>query len=97
MEIIPDKFYFVVGQTPQALREAAASGLVLHVDSETLYEPFFADFGPLNAAHTYRFCVRANELLQVRLHCTSSHCGKAAKPPGACLLQRCLEVSIALC
>jgi cell division cycle 14 len=65
VEIITDKFYFVVAQTPQAFRGAAASGLVLHVDSEALYEPFFADFGPLNAAHTFRFCIRANELLQV--------------------------------
>ena len=30
-----------------------------------LYEPFFADFGPLNLGKTYRFCARTNQLLQV--------------------------------
>ncbi len=31
-----------------------------------LYEPFFADFGPLNLGKTYRFCQKTKQLLQVR-------------------------------
>lgn len=31
-----------------------------------LYEPFYADFGPLNLGKTYRFCARTAELLEVR-------------------------------
>jgi len=31
-----------------------------------VYEPFFGDFGPLNLGHTYNFCKRTNDLLQVR-------------------------------
>ena len=29
------------------------------------YEPFFADFGPLNLGLTYRFCTKLDALLQV--------------------------------
>ena len=31
------------------------------------YEPFYGDFGPLNLGHSYNFCMRANELVQVAL------------------------------
>ena len=31
--------------------------------SDLIYEPFCADFGPCNLAHTYRFCQRVGELL----------------------------------
>lgn len=31
-----------------------------------LYEPFFADFGPLNLGRTFRFCQQTKQLLQVR-------------------------------
>ena len=34
--------------------------------SPQLYEPFYADFGPLNLGKTYRFCARTAELLEVR-------------------------------
>lgn len=30
-----------------------------------IYEPFFADFGPLNLACTYRFCRKLHQLLEV--------------------------------
>jgi hypothetical protein len=38
---------------------------VLHVDSELVYEPFYADFGPLNAGQTFRFCAKASAALKV--------------------------------
>lgn len=37
----------------------------LLVDAQ-LYEPFYADFGPLNMGRTYRFCETTARLLQVR-------------------------------
>ena len=30
-----------------------------------MYEPFYADFGPLNLGLTYRFCQKTQEVLQV--------------------------------
>ena len=30
-----------------------------------LYEPFYADFGPLNLGHAFKYCRRTAELLQV--------------------------------
>lgn len=35
-----------------------------------LYEPFYADFGPLNLGKTYRFCEHTKQLLQVRVRCS---------------------------
>jgi len=42
---------------------AACSHLTFPVQ---LYEPFYADFGPLNLGKTYRFCEHTKQLLQVR-------------------------------
>ena len=33
--------------------------------SAQLYEPFYADFGPLNLGHAFKYCRRTAELLQV--------------------------------
>jgi Dual specificity protein phosphatase, N-terminal half len=66
--VIPSEFFFVVTRQQGALRQLGSQGVVLHVDSELRYEPFCADFGPLNAAQTYRFCARANAALQVSAH-----------------------------
>lgn len=40
-----------------------------------LYEPFFADFGPLNLGKTYRFCQKTKQLLQVRYTSSGGCCG----------------------
>lgn len=34
-----------------------------------LYEPFYADFGPLNLGKTHRFCEHTQQLLKVRDCC----------------------------
>lgn len=39
--------------------------LTLHPSLLQLYEPFYADFGPLNLGKTYRFCELTKRLLQV--------------------------------
>lgn len=66
IEVLPEQFFFVISRQPSTLRELSQRGVVLHVDNEIVYEPFCADFGPLNAGHTYRFCAKANAALQVR-------------------------------
>jgi len=49
----------------QALRSSptAAKGICYCVDDVLLYEPFFADFGPLNLGKAYRFCRQTHQLL----------------------------------
>lgn len=34
------------------------------IDNDLVYEPFFADFGPLNLGMTYRFITELDKLLQ---------------------------------
>eukprot|EP00404_Azadinium_spinosum_P060575 CAMPEP_0180705082 /NCGR_PEP_ID=MMETSP1038_2-20121128/7490_1 /TAXON_ID=632150 /ORGANISM="Azadinium spinosum, Strain 3D9" /LENGTH=395 /DNA_ID=CAMNT_0022736939 /DNA_START=76 /DNA_END=1260 /DNA_ORIENTATION=+ len=61
VEVIQDRLYWV------ALRgEPVASDKVHYfsVDSELVYEPFFADFGPLNLAMTYRYCKKLEGYLK---------------------------------
>jgi len=65
-EIIPNKLYFqclsqpVFGVAP----DIAKHSICYYLDNDLIYEPFCADFGPCNLAHTYRFCQRVNQLLQ---------------------------------
>mmetsp|Transcript_107575 Transcript_107575/g.302872 ORF Transcript_107575/g.302872 Transcript_107575/m.302872 type:complete len:491 (-) Transcript_107575:72-1544(-) len=61
VEIIPDRLYWV------ALHNAPKSTSRLHyvsIDNRLLYEPFLADFGPLNLAMTYRYCKMLEALLK---------------------------------
>lgn len=53
--------------------QSPAPGLVIALPSHVsracalqLYEPFYADFGPLNLGKTHRFCEHTKQLLQVR-------------------------------
>jgi cell division cycle 14 len=48
-----------------ALPRARAASF--HSPSRQVYEPFFADFGPLNMACAYRFCQRALAALEARV------------------------------
>lgn len=53
VEVIPDRLYWV------ALHNVPKSNGKLHffsIDNRLVYEPFLADFGPLNLAMTYRYC-----------------------------------------
>mmetsp|Transcript_4965 Transcript_4965/g.10684 ORF Transcript_4965/g.10684 Transcript_4965/m.10684 type:complete len:710 (+) Transcript_4965:238-2367(+) len=65
-EIIQGRFYFACVKRPDSLRTShiAATNICYCIDDELLYEPFFADFGPLNLGKTYRFCRKTQELLQ---------------------------------
>lgn len=53
IEILPDRLYWV------ALHAKPKNTLKSHyfsIDNELVYEPFFADFGPLNLSMVYRYC-----------------------------------------
>lgn len=54
-----------------------------------LYEPFYADFGPLNLGHAFKYCRRTAELLQV------SHPSPFGQAP-ALKLPRLLDLPVAL-
>lgn len=53
LEIMPDRLYWV------ALHSKPKNTTKSHyfcIDNELIYEPFFADFGPLNLSMMYRYC-----------------------------------------
>ncbi|CAE8687721.1 unnamed protein product [Polarella glacialis] len=53
IELIPDRLYWV------ALHTVPKTSLKSHffsIDHDLIYEPFFADFGPLNLSMVYRYC-----------------------------------------
>eukprot|EP00929_Paragymnodinium_shiwhaense_P114035 TRINITY_DN82343_c0_g1_i1.p1 TRINITY_DN82343_c0_g1~~TRINITY_DN82343_c0_g1_i1.p1 ORF type:complete len:446 (+),score=66.97 TRINITY_DN82343_c0_g1_i1:80-1417(+) len=53
VEIIPDRLYWVaLHHAPKSTNKSR----YFSIDQRLVYEPFFADFGPLNLAMTYRYC-----------------------------------------
>lgn len=67
-EILKEKLYFAplqrVEDTSAVVQCLPKRTVSFSVDSELVYEPFFADFGPLNLACTYRFCWKLHHLLK---------------------------------
>lgn len=60
VEILPGRLYWA------ALHVMPRSSLKCHyfsIDSDLVYEPFFADFGPLNLSMMYRYC----QMLEAKL------------------------------
>jgi len=60
LEIIRDRFYWVSAAT---MPRHTANNHFFSVDQELVYEPFFADFGPLNLSSTYRYCKLVKAIL----------------------------------
>lgn len=61
IEVIPKRLYWA------ALHSVPANTVKSHffsIDSTLVYEPFFADFGPLNLAMVYRYC----KMLEAKLN-----------------------------
>lgn len=92
-EVVKGKLYFAVLHRPEDLKANCLPGpaICFSVDNELVYEPFYADFGPLNLACTFHFCMKLGGLLQEgELHgrcvcfCCSSEPKK--KPNAAVLL-----------
>jgi len=53
LEIVPNRLYWAA---VQAIPKNNNSYHYFSIDQELVYEPFFADFGPLNLSCTYRYC-----------------------------------------
>lgn len=53
VEIVPDRLYWVALHSSP---KPSAKSYFVSVDNELIYEPFFADFGPLNLSMIYRYC-----------------------------------------
>ncbi len=60
LEIIPGRLYWTALNAPP---KNTATHHYFSVDQELVYEPFFADFGPLNLSCTYRYCKLVQALL----------------------------------
>ena len=82
VEVIPDRLYWV------SLPSVPKSTGKLHyfsIDSRLVYEPFHADFGPLNLGQTIRYCRTMDAVLKDPslaakhiVHCCSQEPGKRA-------------------
>eukprot|EP00331_Platyophrya_macrostoma_P015792 CAMPEP_0176471344 /NCGR_PEP_ID=MMETSP0127-20121128/41078_1 /TAXON_ID=938130 /ORGANISM="Platyophrya macrostoma, Strain WH" /LENGTH=426 /DNA_ID=CAMNT_0017865977 /DNA_START=20 /DNA_END=1300 /DNA_ORIENTATION=- len=61
VEIIKDKLYWISDRQPPRNHPDA---FFFCIDSDLVYQPFFADFGPLDIGKTYRFVTELEKLLQ---------------------------------
>lgn len=60
LEIIPNRLLWVsLNQIPKN----STSHHFFSIDTELVYEPFFADFGPLNLSSTFRYCKLVKAIL----------------------------------
>ena len=60
IEIIPKKLYWISDKQPPKSRDGA---FFFNVDYDLAYEPFFADFGPLNLGKVHLFCKELEKLM----------------------------------
>lgn len=60
VEIIKDKLYWISDKNPPKNQPNA---YFFCIDQDLVYEPFFADFGPLNLGMTYRFVTELEKLI----------------------------------
>ncbi|BBN20019.1 hypothetical protein Mp_8g15730 [Marchantia polymorpha subsp. ruderalis] len=66
-EVIRNRLYFAPlhwTEDSVVLSALPRAGTAFCIDNELVYEPFFADFGPLNISCTYRFCWKLHSLLK---------------------------------
>jgi cell division cycle 14 len=61
VEIIKDKLYWISDKNPPKNQPNA---FFFNIDNDLVYQPFFADFGPLDMGKTYRFITELEKLLQ---------------------------------
>ena len=61
IEIIKDKLYWMSDRNPPKNQPNA---FFFNVDNDLVYEPFFADFGPLDFGKTFRYITELEKLLQ---------------------------------
>lgn len=53
LEVIPGRLYWISDKNPPKSRTHA---FYFCVDNDLVYEPFFADFGPLDLGKVHLFC-----------------------------------------
>jgi len=61
VEIIKDKLFWISSKNPP---KNQTNAFFFNIDEDLVYEPFFADFGPLNLGKTYRFVQELDKLLK---------------------------------
>ena len=61
VEIIKERLYWVSDKNPP---KNQLNAFFFNVDNDLVYEPFNADFGPLDLGKTYRFVTELDKLLQ---------------------------------
>lgn len=60
-EFIKDRLYFATFRSKPRQKQTM---YFFSIDEEFIYQPFYADFGPLNLAMVYRYCVKVNKKLK---------------------------------
>ena len=60
VEIIQGRLYWISDKTPPKSRQHA---FYFCIDNDLVYEPFFADFGPLDLAKVHLFCKELEKLM----------------------------------
>jgi cell division cycle 14 len=60
LEIIPNRLYWISDKVPPKSRSHA---FYFCIDNDLVYEPFFADFGPLDLGKMHLFCKELEKLL----------------------------------
>ncbi|KAA0199864.1 hypothetical protein HAZT_HAZT003314 [Hyalella azteca] len=63
-EFINDRFYFVTLRH-NVNPKSTANTHYFCTDSELTYDNFYDDFGPLNLAMLYKYCIKVNRKLKV--------------------------------
>lgn len=95
IEILSDKLYWVSDKQPP---KDQTNAFFFNIDNDLVYEPFFADFGPLDLGKTYRFVIELEKLLQDPQYATSKffhHTSlDSAKRANAACLMGCFQVII---
>ncbi len=79
IEVLPGRLYYVA-LSAQPSNQSKTNRHFFSIDQEFIYWNFFLDFGPLNLAHTYRYCILLNKKLsdpklkdKVIFHYSGSH------------------------
>jgi len=60
VEIIANRLYWISDKSPPKSRQHA---FYFCIDNDLVYEPFFADFGPLDLGKVHLFCKELEKLM----------------------------------
>jgi len=60
IEVIPGRLFWISDKNPPKSRQHA---FYFCIDNDLVYEPFFADFGPLDLGKVHLFCKELEKLM----------------------------------